>query len=74
MPYKVVCQGIKWVKDIYILKENDFDYKNGMNVYSENTNGSIKELLALTNELNKVAGRKINMKKIQLYFLYTHSR
>lgn len=51
-----------------------FDYKNGMTVYSENTNGSIKELLALTNELNKVAGRKINMKKIQLYFLYTDSR
>ena len=63
----------KEIKGIHIRKEVKLSlFTDDMIVYIENPKDSIRKLLELISELNKVAGYKINAQK-SLVFLYTNN-
>ena len=64
----------KDVKGIQIRKEVKLSlFADDMMLFIENPKDSIRKLLELTSELNKVAGYKINTRK-SLAFLYTKNK
>ena len=63
----------KQIKEIQIRKEVKLLlFADDMILYRENTKDSIRKLLELISEFNKVAGYKINTQK-SLAFLYTNN-
>ena len=63
----------KEIKGIQIRKEVKLSlFVNDMILYIENPKDSIRKLLELISEFNKVAGYKINTQK-SLAFLYTNN-
>ena len=63
----------KEIKGIQIGKEVKFSlFADDMILYIENPKDSIRKLLELISEFNKVSGYKINMQK-SLAFLYTNN-
>ena len=70
---KAVREG-KEIKGILIRKEVKLSlFADDMILYIENPKDSIRKLLELISEFNKVAGYKINTQK-SLAFLYTNMK
>ena len=66
----------KEIKSIQIGKEevNPSLFADFMMLYIENPKDSIKKLLEIVNEYNKVAGYKINIEQKSFVFLYTNNK